>query len=469
MLENRSFDHLLGFSGISGRDARTGAPTSVDGLTGDETQLDSSGRPHFVIRGAPPALTLDLPHEAIHIKRQLLGAGLDDAPFTDDNVKSTGFLLGSESRGRYHEDAITAFAPEEVPVFTALAREFVVCDRWFSPMPGPTFPNRMFAHAATSGGITGSPGGADLVSGIVSGYQFENGHIFERLDRADLEWAVYAYDIVENMSVLLDGVAPWEISEYSLFDGRVRGGRYRTAYTFIEPHYDAITGHFVGGDSMHPLNHVGRAERLVKEVYESIRRSPVWPRSVLIVTFDEHGGFYDHVPPPAAPAPGDVPGAEGPLSPFLRLGVRVPAIIISPLIPRNVVDHTVYEHCSILKTLSMRFGLESLTARDAAASSLEHLFTLREARTDAPMSLPEPSPILGPAVVSSGPEGDPPAVLGPSERPFALAAAITEAKLRGPTRWQDVHRRAAALDVMHPTSVAAYMRAIRARARAARR
>src|SRR5581483_1311198 len=125
-----------------------------------------------------------------------------------------------------------------------------------------------------------------------------------------------------------------------------------------------------------------------------IRNSPHWEDSVLIVTYDEHGGFYDHVAPPKAVAPGDKP--TDPENSrftfdFTQLGVRVPALVISPLIARGTIDHTVYDHTSALATVEEIFGLLPLTERDKHAHTLNHLFSLTTPRTDAPSTLPEPA------------------------------------------------------------------------------
>jgi phospholipase C len=133
---------------------------------------------------------------------------------------------------------------------------------------------------------------------------------------------------------------------------------------------------------------------LIKCVYESIRSSPLWNDSLLIITWDEHGGFYDHVAPPAAVPPGDTvadPSHSQFGFVFDRYGPRVPALVISPRIPRNLIDHRVYDHTSILATLEARFGMPPLTQRDAAATSLLPLLSLPGPRNDAPEVLPDPA------------------------------------------------------------------------------
>ncbi|MBB5421748.1 hypothetical protein HDG42_007833 [Paraburkholderia sp. JPY171] len=153
-------------------------------------------------------------------------------------------------------------------------------------------------------------------------------------------------------------------------------------------------GDFTCGDSQHPLDDVTRGERLIKTVYETIRNSPHWNNSLLLVTWDEHGGFYDHVAPPGTVAPGDPISDEDNNHhsfPFNQFGVRVPAVVVSPLIPRGLIDGTTYDHTSLLATLEELFGLKALTKRDAAANTLNHLLSLGTPRTDAPAQLPDPA------------------------------------------------------------------------------
>lgn len=173
---------------------------------------------------------------------------------------------------------------------------------------------------------------------------------------------------------------------------------FSTGYVFIEPNYGndlpPSTEDFTCGDSQHPLDDVSRGEPLIKQVYETIRNSPHWNSSLLLVTYDEHGGFYDHVAPPAAIAPGDSISDEDNNHhnfTFTQLGVRVPAVVISPLIPGRMIDHTVYDHTSLLATVEQMFGLKPLTNRDAAANNLTHLVSLSSPRTDTPTMLPEPA------------------------------------------------------------------------------
>jgi phospholipase C len=478
MLENRSFDHVFGFSDIDGRDARTGVRRAVDGLT--STNLGALGqeiagvrRPPFQMAINRPVLSLgdDIPHEFNDVARQL----------------RDGFLnVSAPPRYGHLLDPIRCFAPEHLPVLNKLAREFVVCDRWFSSVPGPTFPNRMFAHAASSGGITGSLTTREVIlRSTVAGFRFARGNIFNRLTSRGIPWAVYVYDRVENMTVLLDGVGPHDVKEFEAsFAEDLRGSPlFAPQYVFIEPHYD-VSHDYSRGNSMHPKNSVTAGESLVKEIYATLRSSPIWEKSVLIIVFDEHGGFYDHVAPPSAPAPGDGAHSDRDDFNFTKLGPRVPAIIVSPLIEKNLVDGTQYDHTSIIKTLSNRFpGLGYLTDRDRNANSLDHLFTLDQARKDTLESLPEPwkpqppqhgsaegdvsamlAPSALPFVLAAAAEGDVSAMLAPSALPFVLAAAIVDAKREAPEKWEEIKARLHKLDWRDRVQVMDYVSEVRRKA-----
>src|SRR5258708_39528044 len=141
---------------------------------------------------------------------------------------------------------------------------------------------------------------------------------------------------------------------------------------------------------MDPLDDVTRGEKLIKKTYEAIRNSPHWERSLLIVTFDEHGGFYDHVKPTAAAPPGDVFTQDyiQHQFPFDVYGPRVPTLVISPLIRKGVIDKTEYDHTSGLATVQKLFGMGNLTERAKAASDLRPLLSLSTPRTDTPVIRP---------------------------------------------------------------------------------
>ena len=394
MLENRSFDHLLGFSNISGTDAVTGQRTSIAGLSGKESN-SYNGNTFTVIHPADYSMPVDPGHEFTDVLVQLSGPAATYTPGGPyPPINCSGYVASYAAKAGPQQPAgeiLKCFSPDQLPILNTLAREFAVCDHWHASMPGPTWPNRMFVHAASSAGLDHSPTTAEIALWeITSGFSFPNGHIFDRLASSGRTRRLYAGDSFPMMAAL-KGIGLGDIRPYSDFANDLKGS-FPFNYAFIEPSY-RLLDEYRGSTSEHPLGDIRLGEGLIKDTYEAIRNSPVWDSSVLILTWDEHGGFYDHVPPPAAVAPGDT----SPSAPhnkfgftFAQYGPRVPAVIISPLIPKNTIDHRLYDHSSVPATLEALFGLQPLTARDRSANNILPLLSLATPRTDAPTTLPSP-------------------------------------------------------------------------------
>ncbi len=395
MLENRSFDHMLGFSGISGADAVTGLPASIDGLTGRESNFNGATE-YRVTRGADWQMPLDPAHEFPDVVHQLCGP---DATYSSGGAypatNNTGFVTSYVgSGGTDAGEIMKCYTPNQLPVLNALAHEFVVCDRWHASMPGPTWPNRMFVHGASSGGLDHSPtvGEIALWEGL-RGFPLPGGTIFDRLQAKGLRRRLYGGDDFP-MVAALRGIQLLDIRHYSSLANDLKQPGYADRYIFIEPAYDVLNK-YRNGNSQHPLGDVTRGEALIKQTYETIRNSPVWNNSLLIVLWDEHGGFYDHVQPGIAPAPADNTTASYNQNGFTfqQYGARVPALVISPLIPKNQIDHRQYDHASIPATLESLFGMAPLTNRDRSANAVNALCKLSTPRTDAPTTLPSPAAV----------------------------------------------------------------------------
>jgi phospholipase C len=408
MLENRSFDHMLGFSDIYGNDAETGDGTRIHGLFGTESN-SWNGNVYPVTRGADRVMPIDPPHEFPEVVEQLCGAGATYSrggpyPPTDNSGFAAAYAAAG---GADPGEILKCYTPEELPVLNALASEFAVCDHWHASLPGPTWPNRMFVHAASSGGLDHSPTTLEIAGWEgFSGFPLPNGTIFDRLNAKGIRRRLYGGDDFP-MVAALHGIHLDDIRHYSLFANDLQQPGYADRYVFIEPSYDVLNK-YRNGTSQHPLGDVTHGEALIKQTYEAIRNSPVWDTSLLIITWDEHGGFYDHVPPGPAPAPADhAPSTFNQYGfDFTQYGPRVPAVVISPLIPRNVVDHRVYDHASIPATLESLFGLAPLTERDRNARPLDALCTLPAARGDAPTVLPNPAESPVPAPTFAAPAAD---------------------------------------------------------------
>jgi phospholipase C len=280
-------------------------------------------------------------------------------------------------------DIMKCFPETDVPVLSRLAKEFAVLVNWHSSVPGETWPNRNFVHAATSDGET-----------EISVRWYNNETIFERLAACGRRWGVYHDGIAQVWAFWRLWIrdrssfhGPGELLEHIARDSL-------PSYAFVEPNHGYGAS---PGNSQHPGNNVvddasfAEGEALIGEIYNALVDQPdVFAKTLLLVTYDEHGGFYDHVPPPRVPAPDARRSSSG--FDFSLCGVRVPAVAISPLIPRGTVDHTFYDHASIPKTLRAQFAPDSppLTARDDAANDLlAAIPLLPEARTDyAAVDLP---------------------------------------------------------------------------------
>ncbi len=416
MLENRSFDHMLGFSGITGIDIN-GNPTSIDGADpARDKNINPINDAEVSVTDNPPAdfqlkdIDQDPDHE---FKGTLVALCGKDAKYTPvlggyPQIDNSGFIqnyyspIDPDDKGSTTPERIMqCYSLDRLPVINTLATEFAVCDNWFSSLPGPTWPNRFFLLAATSGGLDDSPSDLDVFSSTtVEGYRFENGNIFDLLDDNCIDWRIFEGDEFPQsfaMSGMNLNALQGRFKDFNDFESEVNEVDFSEKFVFIEPKYGSHSfdvtgpGDFTCGNSMHPLDDVTRGEKLIKKVYETIRNSPHWENSMLIITFDEHGGFYDHVKPPAAVPPGDLITESYVKNHFQfdQLGVRVPALVISPFIKKGVIDHTCYDHTSVLATVERLFGMKNLTNRDKAAIDLLHLLSLESPRTDAPTTLPD--------------------------------------------------------------------------------
>jgi phospholipase C len=474
VMENRSFDHMLGYSGITGTDTQTGQPTAIEGLELDssitvrdqktdaetgigvvggtqpfyndytyptnqqepsvppnpvDSKLKSNNPPPppppppvYATARYPATPTAgdtiynkhDVNHQFPNVVTQLCGEGQGTAVVGNKGLinhvyppvmepTKTGFAAdyALNSDPANPGEPMRCFAKGNLPVLTALASEFVVCDHWFSAMPGPTEPNRMFVHAATSGVWDDSPIPLDYRSifeqkavGSEYGISFFHGTVFDALRRANVPFRIYAGDRYPQVG-LLSGISLYDdIEDYDNFATDLLNPSFDAAYTFIEPRYDTISEQagltdFVN-NSQHPHNSVALGEALIKSVYEAVRNSPRWNESMLIILYDEHGGFFDHVTPPPVPKE-RIEGITGKFYGFQfgQYGVRVPAVVISPWCARNMIEHEQFEHSNIPATIEQLFGLQPLTKRDAGATGLHTLASLNAMR-NVTLAVPDP-------------------------------------------------------------------------------
>lgn len=406
LLENRSFDHMLGFSGLTGTEAGTIPPseTLLTGLNGTESN-GYLGAEYVVGRGFHEPVAVDPAHEFLDVLEQLCGTQaiyVHGQPYPQ--INNGGFVSDYARSHTKHEgnaagnfgQIMDAFTPDQLPVLTTLAKNFAVCDGWHASLPGPTFPNRLFAMGASSNGLDHSPTTSELLKWeLLDGLSYSKGSIFDSLSArfGNEAWRIYAGSRFP-LACALKGINTFDVHHVDRLAADLTQTAYPYRLTWIEPDYgDMVFGTFRGGTSQHPMDNVEGGEKLIKQVYEAIKASPVWESSLLIISWDEHGGFYDHVHPGPAVSPSDAElgskynqyGFD-----FTRLGVRVPAIVISPRIPAGTIDHRAYDHSSIPKTIEQVFGLEPLTDRDKNANSIAALLTLSKARERVPDVLPIP-------------------------------------------------------------------------------
>lgn len=375
MMENRSFDHMLG--GLAAADSR------IDGITGAESNLDTTGAS---VRAEPKAqyqgqLDPDPDHHFPAVHRQIFNGGT--TPTMQGFVQS---YFDQQRDVKQSRKIMYYFKPEKLPVLTTLAREYAVFNRWFASIPGPTLCNRAFAHYGTSFGHVG-------MELFYANQVYRS--VYERLLAAGVSTKVYYFDQTSSTLEVVNLLQnqPQLFGTFDQFLDDCTAGTLPT-YSFVEPNYtdhDGPMGAILASDQ-HPDHHVREGERFIAMVYNALRRNPaLWSASALLVTYDEHGGIYDHVPPPACVPDGFVaqPSATGTGQPFHfdRLGVRVPAVLVSPWIPKGtVVDGRIFEHASIPATITdWQIGLyNDRSPREKNCETFLDLLTLPAARTDCP-------------------------------------------------------------------------------------
>ncbi|KAF9607517.1 hypothetical protein IFM89_036879 [Coptis chinensis] len=388
VMENRSFDHLLGWM-------KKSINPSINGVTGKEcnqVSTNSSNAESICFSDDAEFVDPDPGHSFEAVQQQVFGSS--SIPSMSGFVEQALSMSPNLSR-----TVMKGFRPEAVPVYATLVREFAVFDRWFSSIPGPTQPNRLFVYSATSHGST-----SHVKKQLATGYPQKT--IFDSLHENGKDFGIYFQNIPTTLFYknLRKLKYIFKFHQFDLkFKKHARQGKL-PSLTVIEPRYFDLKG--VPGNDDHPSHDVANGQKLVKEVYEALRSSPQWNETVLIITYDEHGGFFDHVTTPNV----NVPSPDGNTGPapyffkFDRLGVRVPTIMISPWIkkgtvisgPKGPTPNSEFEHSSIPATIKKMFNLTSnfLTYRDAWAGTFEEIVgELTSPRTDCPEVLPDVAPL----------------------------------------------------------------------------
>jgi phospholipase C len=410
MLENRSFDHMLGF--LYPKSA------SFDGLNGTETNLDAEGNEARVFKITPGmrnAYYYPLANPAEGFKatnEQLFGSATPPASGEANNSGFVTSFAGELEQPAHPKDPklvgaepaaiMGMYVSETLPVLSGLAKGFAVCDRWFASAPTETAPNRAFAVAGTSLGRIDD-----------STYSFDVPTVFGKLADAKKTWKIYGYSKSPRTAnnfpdTRVPGRYGKVVAGFGEFkeDAAAEGGLAN--FSYIEPEWpiypksepptakvhevevrEAEKHNFNVENDQHPVSNMAVGERLLYDVYQALSKGPAWKKTLLIITYDEHGGTYDHVPPPTGAMSPHILGASR--FDFTRFGVRVPAVIVSPWIPKGTVlrapaDGPPFDHTSIIATLRARFGIAALGNRDAVAPSVGSVLALAEPRTDDPLA-----------------------------------------------------------------------------------
>jgi phospholipase C len=377
MLENRSFESLLGRLYPDRAD--------FDGLTGDESNRVGDQEIRVWSSASSPGLDTRIPAPDpaelfVDMNEQIFGPDGDGKTATMAGFASNyARVAGADPKSVMHY-----YTPEQVPVLSTLARSFGVSDRWHASAPNQTWPNRFFAHCGTANGY---------VNNMPLHVPYMMWTVFNRLTEAHRSWRIYFHDIPQSATLartwseLPDHLKLFE--EHFMADAMA--GRLPN-YSFIEPRYFTCAAVNRVPNDQHPPHDVMLGERLIARCYDAIRNGPGWDQTLFIITYDEHGGLYDHVPPPPAVSP-DNHFPEG--FKFDCYGVRVPAVLISPWIPAGSVirpsGSTPFDHTSIIATLRKLFDIGPLTARDAAAPDLLSALSLDSPSNPGPAYLPMPA------------------------------------------------------------------------------
>ena len=381
MLENRSFDSMLGRL-YSGR-------PDFDGLTGQESnQWDGKPIPVWTSTAMTPdaaCIPTPDPNELFSdMTDQIFGVG--SGPPSPANM--SGFVANyMKTATNDPTNVMHGFTPDQVPVISQLAKSFGVSDRWHASAPNQTWPNRFFVHTGTAAGyVNNSP----------AHFPYTMPTIFNRLTLCERSWRIYHHDMPQSaaLSAIWSELPDHLYSFEDDFMSDAMAGRLPN-YSFIEPlYFSDLILHRMPNDQ-HPPHNVAYGERLIARCYDALRNGAGWEQTLFIVTYDEHGGIYDHVPPPSAVSP-DNAHPDG--FKFDRYGVRVPTVLISPWIPAGsiirppAVSKYPFDHTSILATLRKLFDLgRSLTARDEAAPDLLSALSLKTPSNTGPANLTFPT------------------------------------------------------------------------------
>ena len=380
MQENRSFDHYFGQLHDQGQPDAEAAPADAS----NQNPLDPTGPPITRFHQTQYCEVHDLDHSWNGTHREWNGGAMDG--FTAANVNPED-PTGRRTMGYYDSG--------DLPFYYDVFNQFAIGDRYFSSLLSQTFPNRFYLLAGTSFGHVKNdfpiPPTYDALA------DFKQKSIFETLDAAGISWKVYFTEVPFAALFGYVRLHPQNLAPIALyFVDALLGTLPQVA--FVDPIFLATVN--VENDE-HPPSNVQMGELFSSLVITGLLKSPSWSSSALFLTYDEHGGFYDHVPPPPACPPDDIPPmiqqSDEPGA-FDRYGIRVPVAVVSPFARSHFVSHEVYDHTSILKFIETRFHLPTLTNRDANADPMLEFFDFSAPQFPAAPSIDVPLPNLEKAI-----------------------------------------------------------------------
>lgn len=351
MMENRSYDHLLGARKLEG--------LGGDGLVAGMSNMNMAGETVPIYSGTFDDLCVADPPHGWSASRNQFASGAN-----------SGFVIAHEaSHGAGVVPAPMQYLTRDlVPVSWALADNFASCDRYFCSVMGPTWPNRMYWHSGSSNGIMSN----DLPA---SGFNWPSVHL--RLDEAGVPWKYYYIDI--PVLAIVDSIEP--DGRVFLFEDFVADAMSGTLapVTYIDPGF--------GYNDDHPPHHPIYGQQFIASIYRALAASPLWEHCLLVVTYDENGGYFDHVRPPTTV---DDFASTG----FDQMGFRVPTLIAGPYVKAGHVSSVTMDHCSVLKHIETHFGLAPLNQRVSAANDLSDVLDLAALAAGTPRA-----PVDIPAIV----------------------------------------------------------------------
>jgi phospholipase C len=392
MMENASFDRMLGtVPGVEGVDL---------GHLKSNPDYPSTLPP--VIQAPTEARTMnpDPEHDLDDVLRQLIGP---EEGFVSDFAQQY-----PQSTPQERAEIMGFYTGDSLPVLHTLAGQFAICDHWYSSLPGPTWPNRFFVHSGTSLGHVDMPEGI-FQPGI---HIYDQTTVYELLGQAGISWAIYYGDFPQSLVMLhqLEHLDHYHKMDRFFADAAGEETAF-PQYSFIEPSYFGAAQ-----NDQHPPSDILRGELLIAQVYNAIRANePLWQSSLLVVLYDEHGGFYDHVdPPPAIPPDGNTKTFA-----FNIYGVRVPALLVSPWIDAGVISDT-FDHTSLLAYVMQKWNVAGhLSNRVDVANTFAPFLAKRATpRTDAPRSIQPPAVL----------DNDLSAPLNPNQRALIGFSRLLESK-----------------------------------------